>query len=82
MPGAWQWVVGVEGGAEGGVEELDLREFVGTSLKALALDLALQLSITIGIYVATYDGLAAGYQIAALQSSLPSYGTAWVIGWR
>ena len=55
---------------------------MGTSLKALALDLALQLSITIGIYVATYDGLAAGYQIAALQSSLPSYGTAWVIGWR
>lgn len=55
-------------------------ELIIEGLKAMSVDVTLQLSITIGIYVAAYHGVSCAYQLSALQSALPAFGVAWVIG--
>merc|ERR1719317_365540 len=46
----------------------------------MSVDVTLQLSVTVGIYVAAYHGVDCAYQLSALQSALPAFGVAWVIG--
>lgn len=55
-------------------------ELIIEGLKAMSVDVTLQLSITIGIYVAAYHGVSCAYQLSALQSALPAFGVAWTIG--
>jgi len=63
----------------GSSSTLDM-EFFTTSLKAMVVDLCQQASISAGVYVASFKGLAVSYQVAAMQSALPAYGTAWALG--
>lgn len=46
----------------------------------MALDLAVQLSKSLAIYLALATDAATAYQLAALDSYLPSYGVAWTLG--
>lgn len=56
------------------------REFVYSSLQAMATDLCTQLSVTAGVYAAASTGLSTAYQVAAMQSTLPGYGFGWILG--
>ena len=71
--------------------EKDMHETTDTSAASLAkeglcimaCDLAVQLSKSLAIYLAlaTDAATATAYQLAALDSYLPSYGVAWTLVW-
>lgn len=49
-------------------------------LKIMAMDVAIQMCISISVYLALANNAADGYKLTALQSLLPSYGVAYAFG--
>lgn len=56
------------------------KEIFLDGLKIMALDVATQICITTGVYLALTKDAAVGYQLTALQSALPAYGIAYATG--
>lgn len=54
---------------------------VRDGFRAMILDVAVQLPVTIGVYVAGASfGIGPMYQISALQAAFPQYGMQWILG--
>ena len=74
---------GNKGGSNGGSgdgKSIVSREFLCSSLQAMATDLCAQASVTAGVYTAARAGLSTAYQVAAMQSMMPAFGQAWTLG--
>eukprot|EP00449_Zooxanthella_nutricula_P044659 CAMPEP_0198597844 /NCGR_PEP_ID=MMETSP1462-20131121/144939_1 /TAXON_ID=1333877 /ORGANISM="Brandtodinium nutriculum, Strain RCC3387" /LENGTH=403 /DNA_ID=CAMNT_0044329507 /DNA_START=22 /DNA_END=1231 /DNA_ORIENTATION=- len=57
------------------------RDLAREGLLAMSVDLAVQIPIAVGIYLASVRmGIGAMYQISTLQAGFPLYGTSWVVG--
>merc|ERR1719456_359142 len=48
--------------------------------RAMTLDLCVQLNYTIGVYMSGTIGADQMYQVSAMQSAMPMFGTAWAVG--
>ncbi len=49
-------------------------------LKIMAMDVSIQFTMTLGVYLSLVTDGAEGYQIASMQSAIPTYGIAYAIG--
>jgi hypothetical protein len=70
---------------EGGIDETSASDTSAATLAKegmciMAVDLAVQLSKSLAIYLALATDAATAYQLTALDSYLPSYGIAWTLG--
>jgi len=55
-------------------EEHSTRQLLGEGLKIMAMDVVIQMCISLSVYLALATDAAEAYQLTALQSALPSYG--------
>ncbi len=64
-----------------GVSTIDLiKEIVVEGLELMVVDLAVQLSITITVYVAASQGFQDVYKLAAAQAAYPVLGPSYLVG--
>jgi len=65
--------------AEGSAMHVSWRKASWEGFLAMLLDVAAQLSVTVGVYIAgSTFGMGAMYQISALQAAFPQYGLQWI----
>ena len=61
-------------------EESTTKELLIEGLKIMAMDVSIQLCVSLSVYLALVQDAAIGYQLTALQSALPTYGIAYARG--
>merc|ERR1719291_758137 len=63
-----------------GDESSSKRVLLKEGFQCMLVDLCGQLSITTGVYVAGFMGIAEMYQVSAMQAAMPSFATAYATG--